>query len=174
MGKVIHDLAGGVCQYGVSYLPNMSFLVLTIARSFLFGYDAGVMTDVIASKNFLAFFHTTSDSDIIGAIKLDLQWRGGLWSPSRRLTMDRFGRKLTILLGALICSRWSHPSMYSSKSCHDSGWSDFSPGGLLGFFPWLFRCTTPSARILRFEGFIVGLSQQNDWYWIYRVRFSCS
>jgi hypothetical protein len=36
--------------------------------SFLFGYDSGVMTDVIESKNFLAFFNTTQTSPIIGAI----------------------------------------------------------------------------------------------------------
>lgn len=36
--------------------------------SFLFGYDSGVMTDVIESKNFLAFFNTTQTSSIIGAI----------------------------------------------------------------------------------------------------------
>ena len=36
--------------------------------SFLFGYDSGVMTDVIESKNFLAFFNTVQTSPIIGAI----------------------------------------------------------------------------------------------------------
>lgn len=36
--------------------------------SFLFGYDSGVMTDVIASPHFLDFFNTTKTSPIIGAI----------------------------------------------------------------------------------------------------------
>jgi hypothetical protein len=36
--------------------------------SFLFGYDSGVMTDVIESKNFLAYFNTTQTSAIVGAI----------------------------------------------------------------------------------------------------------
>lgn len=36
--------------------------------SFLFGYDSGVMTNVIASPNFLEYFDTTPDSNIIGAI----------------------------------------------------------------------------------------------------------
>lgn len=36
--------------------------------SFLFGYDSGVMTDVIASPHFLNFFNTTKTSSIIGAI----------------------------------------------------------------------------------------------------------
>ena len=37
-------------------------------RSFLFGYDSGVMTDVIASPDFLEFFDTDTGSPIIGAI----------------------------------------------------------------------------------------------------------
>jgi len=40
-------------------------------------------------------------------------------------------------------------------------------------FHGCFRCTTPSARILRFEDLSLALAA-NDWYWIYRVRFSCS
>lgn len=36
--------------------------------SFLFGYDSGVMTNVIASENFLNFFNTNAESNIIGAI----------------------------------------------------------------------------------------------------------
>jgi hypothetical protein len=34
----------------------------------LFGYDAGVMTDVINSPNFLKYFNTDPASNIIGAI----------------------------------------------------------------------------------------------------------
>lgn len=43
-------------------------LISFSSRSFLFGYDSGVMTDVIASKNFLKYFNTTNTSAIIGAI----------------------------------------------------------------------------------------------------------
>jgi MFS family permease len=77
--------------------------ILTVFRLFLFGYDAGVMTDVIASKKFLAFFHTTSDSDIIGAINSTFNGGAVFGALQGGLTMDRFGRKLTILMGALIC-----------------------------------------------------------------------
>lgn len=43
-------------------------LLKTRNSSFLFGYDSGVMTDVIASRNFLEYFNTDSTSPIIGAI----------------------------------------------------------------------------------------------------------
>lgn len=46
--------------------------------SFLFGYDSGVMTDVIASPNFLAFFNTTQTSSIIGAINSTFSGGGKL------------------------------------------------------------------------------------------------
>lgn len=42
--------------------------VLAATGSFLFGYDSGVMTDVIDSPNFLRYFNTTQTSAIIGAI----------------------------------------------------------------------------------------------------------
>lgn len=42
--------------------------ILAATGSFLFGYDSGVMTDVIASPNFLRYFNTTQTSSIIGAI----------------------------------------------------------------------------------------------------------
>lgn len=80
------------------------------------------MTDVIASPNFLAFFNTNKTSAIIGAINSTFNG-GGMSSPSYcnsassltetaiaaigalqgGLTMDRFGRKFTIQMGACIC-----------------------------------------------------------------------
>lgn len=93
--------------------------------SFLFGYDSGVMTDVIASANFLEYFQTTQTSAIIGAINstysgggeiFEIRWISlgigranilvsiamiGAFQGS--FTLDRFGRKVTIQLGALIC-----------------------------------------------------------------------
>ncbi|RDL36334.1 uncharacterized protein BP5553_05686 [Venustampulla echinocandica] len=70
--------------------------------SFLFGYDAGVMTDVIGSPNFLNYFNTTDTSAIIGAIN---SFNGGAVFDSLMggLTMGHFGRKMTIQIGALIC-----------------------------------------------------------------------
>jgi hypothetical protein len=49
-------------------LFTISVAVLAATGSFLFGYDSGVMTDVIESPNFLEYFHTTQTSAIIGAI----------------------------------------------------------------------------------------------------------
>lgn len=47
---------------------TVSLAVFTATGSFLFGYDSGVMTDVIESTNFLAYFNTDQTSAIIGAI----------------------------------------------------------------------------------------------------------
>lgn len=46
----------------------VSVAALAATGSFLFGYDSGVMTDVIASPNFLEYFNTTPTSATIGAI----------------------------------------------------------------------------------------------------------
>lgn len=46
----------------------ISVATLAAAGSFIFGYDSGVMTDVIASPNFLQYFKTTPTSATIGAI----------------------------------------------------------------------------------------------------------
>lgn len=87
--------------------------------SFLFGYDSGVMTDVIASPNFLEFFNTTQTSSIIGAINSTFSGGGRLLSftalicgtnnqkaaigaLTAGLTIDTLGRRRTIQLGALI------------------------------------------------------------------------
>ncbi|KAL5358253.1 general substrate transporter [Aspergillus floccosus] len=71
--------------------------------SFLFGYDSGVMTDVIESKNFLAYFNTTQTSAIIGAINSTFSGGAAIGALQGGLTMDRFGRKFTIQMGAVIC-----------------------------------------------------------------------
>lgn len=42
--------------------------VFAATGSFLFGYDSGVMTNVIASVNFLNYFDTDPESNIIGAM----------------------------------------------------------------------------------------------------------
>jgi hypothetical protein len=49
-------------------LFNVFLAVFAATGSFLFGYDSGVMTIVIGSPNFLAFFKTDKTSPIIGAI----------------------------------------------------------------------------------------------------------
>lgn len=74
------------------------------SRSFLFGYDAGVMTDVIASKNFLDFFSTTPTSPIIGAINATFNGGAVFGALFGGLITDKYGRRKTIGIGALICT----------------------------------------------------------------------
>jgi MFS family permease len=61
------------------------------------------MTDVIGSNNFLAYFHTIDTSPIIGAINSTYNGGAVFGSLMGGLTMDRYGRKMTIQMGALIC-----------------------------------------------------------------------
>lgn len=68
----------------------------------MFGYDSGVMTDVIASPNFLAYFNTVPTSPIIGAINSTFSGGAVFGSLMGGFTMDRFGRKGTVQIGALI------------------------------------------------------------------------
>ncbi|OQE19850.1 hypothetical protein PENSTE_c014G01898 [Penicillium steckii] len=77
--------------------------VLAATGSFLFGYDSGVMTDVIESPNFLSYFKTTQTSAIVGAINSTFSGGAVIGSLQGGLTMDRFGRKITIQVGAFIC-----------------------------------------------------------------------
>lgn len=61
------------------------------------------MTDVIGSPNFLTYFNTTNTSSIIGAINSTFNGGAVFGSLMGGFTMDRFGRKMTIQMGALIC-----------------------------------------------------------------------
>lgn len=61
---------------------------LAATGSFLFGYDSGVMTDVIESPNFLAYFQTTQTSAIIGAINSTFSG-GGKGSIFKTSTLKR-------------------------------------------------------------------------------------
>ncbi|KAJ5155774.1 hypothetical protein N7492_008577 [Penicillium capsulatum] len=81
----------------------LAVAVLAATGSFLFGYDTGVMTDVIASPNFLQYFKTTPTSATIGAINSTFSGGAMVGALQGGFTMDRFGRKVTIQLGALIC-----------------------------------------------------------------------
>ncbi|KAL2837551.1 general substrate transporter, partial [Aspergillus pseudoustus] len=72
--------------------------------SFLFGYDSGVMTDVIASPNFLNYFNTTKTSDIIGAINSTFSGGAAIGALMAGLTIDRLGRRGTIQLGGLLAT----------------------------------------------------------------------
>ena len=61
------------------------------------------MTDVIQSPNFLAYFNTDKTSPIIGAINSTFSGGAVFGALMGGLTMDLFGRKITIQIGALIC-----------------------------------------------------------------------
>jgi MFS family permease len=61
------------------------------------------MTDVIGSNNFLAYFNTVNTSPIIGAINSTFNGGAVFGSLMGGFTMDRYGRKMTIQIGALIC-----------------------------------------------------------------------
>ena len=61
------------------------------------------MTNVIGSNNFLNYFNTNKTSAIIGAINSTFSGGAVFGALMGGLTMDRFGRKMTIQIGALIC-----------------------------------------------------------------------
>ncbi|KAK6395559.1 hypothetical protein LTR65_010577 [Meristemomyces frigidus] len=85
-------------------LYNILLATFAATGSFLFGYDTGVMTDVIASTNFLKYFNTDPTSPIIGAINSTFSGGAVFGSLMGGFTMDRFGRKRTIQIGALIAA----------------------------------------------------------------------
>jgi len=138
---------------------NIALATFASTGSFLFGYDAGVMTDVIASQNFLAYFNTTGESPIIGAINSTFNGGAVFGALQGGLTMDRWGRKITILIGALICvvgavlqtAAQNLAMMLVGRIL--TGWAV----GLLSMAVPVYNseCADPKIR-----GFIVGLSQQ--------------
>jgi MFS family permease len=90
---------GSLCPSDLPFQQSLT----SLTRSFLFGYDAGVMTDVIGSNNFLKYFNTVNTSPIIGAINSTFNGGAVFGSLMGGFTMDRFGRRMTIQMGALIC-----------------------------------------------------------------------
>lgn len=60
------------------------------------------MTDVIASQHFLDFFDTTETSPIIGAINSTFNGGAVFGALFGGVIMDKYGRKLTITIGATI------------------------------------------------------------------------
>jgi MFS family permease len=103
-GEILQYFAGDIrCHWVSSILTCEYFSAYQKLRSFLFGYDAGVMTDVIGSNNFLKYFNTDKTSAIIGAINSTFNGGAVFGSLMGGFTMDRFGRKWTIQIGALIC-----------------------------------------------------------------------
>ncbi|KAK4139578.1 general substrate transporter [Dichotomopilus funicola] len=138
---------------------NISLAAFAATGSFLFGYDSGVMTDVIASEDFLEFFHTDTGSAIIGAINSTFSGGAVFGSLMGGLTMDRFGRRKTILIGALIAlvgailqSAAQNLAMILVGRIV-AGWAV----GLLSMSVPVYQAECAHPRI---RGLIVGLSQQ--------------
>ncbi|KAJ5519304.1 Major facilitator superfamily domain general substrate transporter [Penicillium expansum] len=127
--------------------------------SFLFGYDSGVMTDVIASPNFLNFFNTTKASTIIGAINSTFSGGAAIGALMAGLTIDRFGRRRTIQLGALLATIGAILQSAARNLVMIlvgrivAGWAV----GILSMSVPVYQaeCAHPKSR-----GLIVGLSQQ--------------
>ncbi|KAF2663155.1 general substrate transporter [Microthyrium microscopicum] len=82
---------------------NAALAVFAGTGSFLFGYDSGVMTDVIQSPNFLGFFRTEANEPIVGAIVAVFSGGAVFGALMGGETMDRIGRKMTVQMGAIIC-----------------------------------------------------------------------
>ncbi|GJN72392.1 hypothetical protein PLICBS_006465 [Purpureocillium lilacinum] len=129
------------------------------ARSFLFGYDSGVMTDVIASKNFQNFFDTTDTSPIVGAINSTFSGGAVFGALFGGVIMDKYGRRRTIGVGALICTvgallqaaAWHLAMMLVGRIT-----AGFAIGLLSMSVPvYQSECANPKIR-----GLIVGLAQQ--------------
>lgn len=117
------------------------------------------MTDVIASTNFLNYFNTVPTSPIIGAINSTFSGGAVFGSLMGGFTMDRFGRKRTIQIGALIAAVGG---ILQSASVNlammlvgriVSGWAI----GLMSMSIPVYQaeCAHPKIR-----GLIVGLTQQ--------------
>ncbi|KAL9071813.1 MAG: hypothetical protein Q9157_005324 [Trypethelium eluteriae] len=138
---------------------NIFLATFAATGSFLFGYDSGVMTDVIASQDFLTFFDTNSSSPIIGAINATFSGGAVFGSLMGGLTMDRFGRKKTVQIGAVIasvgailqCAAYNLAMMLVGRII--AGWAV----GLMSMSVPVYQaeCAHPKTR-----GLIVGLTQQ--------------
>ncbi len=117
------------------------------------------MTDVIASPNFLEFFNTEAGTPIIGAINSTFSGGAVFGSLMGGLTMDRFGRRKTIMIGAMIALVGSILQAAAQNLAMIlvgriiAGWAV----GLLSMSVPVYQseCAHPRVR-----GLIVGLSQQ--------------
>jgi len=117
------------------------------------------MTDVIASKNFLAFFNTNKGSAIIGAINSTFSGGAVFGALMGGLTMDKFGRRKTIMIGAVIALVGAILQAAAQNLAMIlvgriiAGWAV----GLLSMSVPVYQseCAHPKIR-----GLIVGLSQQ--------------
>lgn len=117
------------------------------------------MTDVIASPHFLNYFNTVKTSPIIGAINSTFSGGAVFGSLMGGLTMDRFGRKGTVQIGAFIavvgavlqCAAVNLAMILVGRII--AGWAV----GLMSMSIPVYQaeCAHPKMR-----GLIVGLTQQ--------------
>ncbi|OBS23730.1 hypothetical protein FPOA_04278 [Fusarium poae] len=138
---------------------NIGLACFAAIGSFLFGYDSGVMTDVIASKHFQNYFDTTSTSSIIGAINSTFSGGAVFGALFGGVIMDKFGRKKTIGIGAFICTVGA---VLQAAAYHLATMlvgriiAGFAVGLLSMSVPvYQSECASPKNR-----GLIVGLAQQ--------------
>ncbi|KAF8473208.1 general substrate transporter [Kalaharituber pfeilii] len=138
---------------------TFSLAAFSAIGSFLFGYDSGVMTQVIGSKHFLTFFDTTDDSPILGAIVSTFAAGAVFGALSGGLTMDKLGRRMSIqigglvaLIGAVLQAAASHLAMMLVGRII-TGWAV----GIMSMAVPVYQaeCAHPKTR-----GLMVGLSQQ--------------
>lgn len=117
------------------------------------------MTDVIASPNFLEFFETDLSSPIIGAINSTFSGGAVFGALMGGLTMDRFGRRYTIMMGAIICLVGAILQAAAQNLAMIlvgriiAGWAV----GLMSMAVPVYQSECAHPRI---RGLIVGLSQQ--------------
>ncbi|KZZ90950.1 General substrate transporter [Ascosphaera apis ARSEF 7405] len=140
-----------------------SFFVVVLAAfaavgSFLFGYDQGVMTNVIASPHFLNYFDTSPESDIVGAMNSTFSGGAAVGALCGGYITEVLGRKWTIVGGATVATvgailqaaAQSLPMMLVGRII--SGWAI----GLLSMVIPMYQaeCAPPAKR-----GLIVGTAQ---------------
>lgn len=123
---------------------NVVLAVFAATGSFLFGYDSGVMTIVIASPNFLSFFNTSPETATIGAI--NATFSGGAVFGSFMLVKQLKG---TCTDADNIQGRFYHGQSWSSenhyaRSHHKSDWryptggsSEFGHGPRWTHLSWM-------------------------------------
>ncbi|KAI5306372.1 hypothetical protein KEM56_001181 [Ascosphaera pollenicola] len=142
---------------GKAYIAALA--AFAAVGSFLFGYDSGVMTNVIASPNFLEYFDTDPESDIIGAMNSTFSGGAAIGALCGGIFLDWLGRKISLQIGAVIgfvgaiiqCAAQSLAMMLVGRIV--AGWAV----GLLSMSVPVYQaeCAHPKSR-----GFIIGLAQQ--------------
>ncbi|KAF5021075.1 hypothetical protein F66182_6908 [Fusarium sp. NRRL 66182] len=138
---------------------NIGLACFAAIGSFLFGYDSGVMTDVIASKHFQSYFDTTAASSIVGAINSTFSGGAVFGALYGGVIMDKFGRRKTIGIGGAIATVGA---ILQAASYHLAMMlvgriiAGFAVGLLSMSVPiYQSECANPKIR-----GLIVGLAQQ--------------